>query len=280
MVKRGTPPARRRNAAATRAAILGSARQAFARAGYDGVGVREIAEGAGVTAMLVNRYFGSKEQLFAEVIADIMATPIILTPHTLTSSTAGDEIAAALVKLTTAGGPPLDGFSIMLHSASSPRAAEIGREQIEAHYHKRLTAALRGPHASAARRARAGTGRRHPGDAADDRDRGARRLSAGGAGQDSCAGVSAIDGRPGAAPHAEVRTEVAPQEMAGRRVARESARMGRAADSPGASRRPGPDLGDSRTGPARRRNLHPSARHQPGARACLLAQRRSRGVRR
>jgi AcrR family transcriptional regulator len=148
MVKRGTPPARRRNAAATRAAILGSARQAFARAGYDGVGVREIAEGAGVTAMLVNRYFGSKERLFAEVIADIMASPIILTPHTLASTTSGDEIAAALVRLTTAGGPLLDGFSIMLHSASSPRAAEIGREQIEAHYHKRLTAALRGPHAS------------------------------------------------------------------------------------------------------------------------------------
>ncbi|HEV7965751.1 MAG TPA: helix-turn-helix domain-containing protein, partial [Actinoplanes sp.] len=61
-----TPPARPRNAAATRAAILASARRNFARAGYDGVGVREIAGGAGVTAMLVNRYFGSKEQLFAE----------------------------------------------------------------------------------------------------------------------------------------------------------------------------------------------------------------------
>ena len=70
---------RPRNAAATRAAILNSARQAFARAGYDGVGVREIAEGAGVTAMLVNRYFGSKEQLFAEVVAEIMTRPII--PH-------------------------------------------------------------------------------------------------------------------------------------------------------------------------------------------------------
>ena len=63
------PPARRRNAAATREAILASARRAFARAGYDGAGVREIAAGAGVTAMLVNRYFGSKEQLFAEAIA-------------------------------------------------------------------------------------------------------------------------------------------------------------------------------------------------------------------
>ena len=76
-----TIPARRRNAAATREAILISARRAFARAGYDGAGVREIAAGAGVTAMLVNRYFGSKERLFAEVLAATSATPTILSPE-------------------------------------------------------------------------------------------------------------------------------------------------------------------------------------------------------
>ncbi|MGZ5395564.1 MAG: TetR/AcrR family transcriptional regulator, partial [Mycobacterium sp.] len=43
---------------ATRDAILTSAIAAFARAGYDGVGLREIAGDAGVTAMMVNRYFG------------------------------------------------------------------------------------------------------------------------------------------------------------------------------------------------------------------------------
>ncbi|HEX4225530.1 MAG TPA: TetR family transcriptional regulator [Pseudonocardiaceae bacterium] len=52
-------------------------RAAFTASGYDGVGVREIAAGAGVTAMLVNRYFGSKEQLFAEAVdtsfADLLA---------------------------------------------------------------------------------------------------------------------------------------------------------------------------------------------------------------
>jgi hypothetical protein len=64
------------------------------------------------------------------------------------SSTAGNEIAATLVGLTAAGGTPLDGFNIMLYSASSARAAEIGREQIEAHYHKTLTAAVRGEHAA------------------------------------------------------------------------------------------------------------------------------------
>jgi AcrR family transcriptional regulator len=139
-----TTPARRRNAASTREAILISARLAFARAGYDGAGVREIAAGAGVTAMLVNRYFGSKEQLFAEVIAATMATPTILTEEILTSSRPGEAIAAALVNITETGATPLEGFLIMLRSASSERAAEIGREQIENHYHKVMTAALSG----------------------------------------------------------------------------------------------------------------------------------------
>lgn len=137
-------PARRRDAAATRAAILASARRAFARAGYDGVGVREIATGAGVTAMLVNRYFGSKEQLFAEVLAKTMATPRILTQEIITSPTPGKDLAAALIEQTKTGATPLDGFLITLHSASSKRAAAIGRAQIEKHHHKVLTAALRG----------------------------------------------------------------------------------------------------------------------------------------
>jgi AcrR family transcriptional regulator len=133
-----------RNAAATREAILASARRAFARAGYDGVGVREIAKGAGVTAMMVNRYFGSKEELFAEVTAETMATPTILTREILTSHRAGEAIATALVGLTEKDAVPLDGFLIMLHSASSERAAEIGREQIERHHQKVTTAALKG----------------------------------------------------------------------------------------------------------------------------------------
>jgi AcrR family transcriptional regulator len=137
-------PVRRRNAVATREAILASARCAFTRSGYDGAGVREIASGAGVTAMLVNRYFGSKEQLFAEVVAASMATPTILRKEILESPTRGEDIAAALVGLTKTGATPLEGFQIMLRSASSARAAEIGREQIEKHYQKTLSEALRG----------------------------------------------------------------------------------------------------------------------------------------
>jgi len=144
MAARKNAPVRRRNAANTREAILASARTAFTNSGYDGAGVREIASGAGVTAMLVNRYFGSKEQLFAEVVARTMAVPVILTPDILESGNPGEAIAEALVDLTRTDASPLDGFLIMHRSGSSRRAAEIGREQIETQHHKTMTAALAG----------------------------------------------------------------------------------------------------------------------------------------
>lgn len=140
-----SPPARPRNAAATREAILRSARRAFAELGYDGAGVREIARGAGVTAMLINRYFGSKEQLFAEVVVDTMADPVILSRENLDAGDLAQAMAAALVGLTAPGAAPLDGFLVMFRSASSRRAAEISREQIEQHHQRAMTAALQGP---------------------------------------------------------------------------------------------------------------------------------------
>jgi len=143
VIQRTTPP-RRRNAAATREAILASARRAFAQSGYDGAGVREIAAGAGVTAMLVNRYFGSKERLFTEVLAATAASPTILSKENLKKANLGETFATALVDITKSADTPLEGFLIMLHSASSKRAAEIGREQIEKGHQKTLTAALSG----------------------------------------------------------------------------------------------------------------------------------------
>jgi AcrR family transcriptional regulator len=138
-------PKRQRNAAATREAILHSARQAFAKAGYAGAGVREIARGAGVTAMLVNRYFGSKERLFAAAVAESMATTGLLAPQIASGDTSGKAIAAGLIGITKADAAPLEGFQIMLRSASSASAAKIGREQIERHHQKTIAAALTGP---------------------------------------------------------------------------------------------------------------------------------------
>jgi AcrR family transcriptional regulator len=135
---------RRRNAAATREAILGSAIRNFARAGYDGVGVREIAGDAGVTAMLVNRYFGSKEQLFVEAVDVSFAPEVFVTesPQSLTR-----DAATILVARSAPDAAELAPFLIMLRSASNPRATEIVRDAIERHVGQRLSSQLPGPSA-------------------------------------------------------------------------------------------------------------------------------------
>jgi AcrR family transcriptional regulator len=136
------PTHRPRNAAATREAILDSAIHNFARAGYDGVGVREIATDAGVTAMLVNRYFGSKELLFAEAVETSFAPPTVIAadPDSLAR-----DAAAALVARTEPGAEPLEPFLIMLRSVSNPRAVEIVRDAIERHVGTRLARQLPEP---------------------------------------------------------------------------------------------------------------------------------------
>jgi AcrR family transcriptional regulator len=52
-------------AAATKTAILDSARERFAEDGYERATIRAIAAEAGIDPALVMRYFGTKERLFA-----------------------------------------------------------------------------------------------------------------------------------------------------------------------------------------------------------------------
>jgi AcrR family transcriptional regulator len=144
MLSDATPPVRRRNAAATRQAILDAGIAAFTRSGYAGVGVREIAQAAGVTAMLVNRYFGSKEQLFAEAVDTAFAPRTVVgeEPKSLARDT-----AAALAARTAPGAEHLGPFLLMLRSVSDPRAAEIIRAAVERHVGRHLTERLSGPDA-------------------------------------------------------------------------------------------------------------------------------------
>jgi len=60
---------RRRGPTQSRDAIADSARAAFAELGYDRTTIRGIAAGAGVDPALVAHFFGSKEELFREVMA-------------------------------------------------------------------------------------------------------------------------------------------------------------------------------------------------------------------
>jgi AcrR family transcriptional regulator len=66
---------RRRDAAATRGALLVAARELFDAHGFRGTTVRMIGERAGVDQALIARYFGGKSELYQEVLADGAAQP-------------------------------------------------------------------------------------------------------------------------------------------------------------------------------------------------------------
>ncbi len=134
-------PARRRDAAATREAILAAAVVEFTEHGYARAGVRQIAERAGVTAMMINRYFGSKEGLFAQAVARAFAPPAIV----------GDErtglagaIAHTLTERTASGAERLDPFLLLLRSAPDAEAAGIVRQGVETNVGVRLAGLLDG----------------------------------------------------------------------------------------------------------------------------------------
>ncbi|GAA1843041.1 TetR/AcrR family transcriptional regulator [Asanoa iriomotensis] len=125
----------RRDSAASRRAILDAAADLFCRSGYDGAGTRDIARAAGVDARLITRYFGSKEQLFAEVVDELFAKTLLMTP---------EHTAEAATELLTAAPPARDGMILTLRSAANPRAAEIMREHVERHYQRELAEGLPG----------------------------------------------------------------------------------------------------------------------------------------
>jgi AcrR family transcriptional regulator len=137
-------PKRAKNAAATREAILHSALAAFSRHGYDGIGVREIAQAAGVTGVLVNRYFGSKEELFAAAVELAFADGSMFEGE---SSMLAQRLAAKVINKTEKDVEPSDSFLLLLRSAPNPRAAEILRDSIARHFERPLQASLRGPKA-------------------------------------------------------------------------------------------------------------------------------------
>jgi AcrR family transcriptional regulator len=145
------PPtqARARNAAATRRAILESARRHFAREGYDHVGLREIARDAGVDPALVSRYFGGKEQLLREAVrgddpplrADLLPSEL---PRELANLLLEDGARAC-----GNAADPTEQLLILLRSASSRKASEIVREAAEEDILRPIASLLEGPAARA-----------------------------------------------------------------------------------------------------------------------------------
>lgn len=111
-------------AAETRARVVAAARTVFCRAGFDQVGVRELAAAAGVDPAVVIRLFGSKEALFAAVAAGAFA---LEPPFDGPLEGLGLRIAHHLTTRVAMAGETgdFDGFRFLLWSAASAVAAPI-----------------------------------------------------------------------------------------------------------------------------------------------------------
>ncbi|SEP54395.1 TetR family transcriptional regulator [Amycolatopsis saalfeldensis] len=80
-----------RRSDATRAAILGAARERFAADGYERATIRAIAADAGIDPSMVMRYYGNKEKLFAAAADfDLRLPDLAALPH--------EEVGAKLVR--------------------------------------------------------------------------------------------------------------------------------------------------------------------------------------
>ena len=84
------PETRPRDAAQTRADILAAARRRFAAEGFERTTLRAIAADVGVDAVLVIRYFGSKQDLFAAAADFAIELPNL-------SNVDPDEVAGILL---------------------------------------------------------------------------------------------------------------------------------------------------------------------------------------
>ncbi|MEM8688823.1 MAG: TetR family transcriptional regulator [Pseudomonadota bacterium] len=121
-----TPPEpRKRDAAATAAAILEAARVVFGERGYDAAGTREIAERAQVNVALINRYFGSKEGLFAQAVPPTLDISPLLDGD---MASFGERAASLFVgKVMQADYDPL---VALVRSATSQDAAPLLRKAL------------------------------------------------------------------------------------------------------------------------------------------------------
>ncbi|OLR93015.1 TetR/AcrR family transcriptional regulator [Actinokineospora bangkokensis] len=107
---------RRRDAPATRAAILDAARVLFSTEGLDRVTLRDIAAEAGVDPAMVIRYFGSKDGLFDEAARFDLRLPDL-------SGVTPDELGPALLPHLFEVWENNAGFLALLRAATTNRSA-------------------------------------------------------------------------------------------------------------------------------------------------------------
>jgi AcrR family transcriptional regulator len=107
----------------SRERILAAARREFSRAGFDRLGVRELAAAAEVDPAMIIRSFGSKEALFAAVAQDAFSLD---GPFEGPATDLALRVAEHLTqKLPEPAPDGFDEFQFLMRSAASPAAAPL-----------------------------------------------------------------------------------------------------------------------------------------------------------
>lgn len=119
---------RKRNAEATRAAILEAAKAHFALLGYDVAVLRDIARDAGVDVALVKRYFGGKEALFREALRASFRSDGV---QGWDRATMANELATSLADSPHVDEAQTHRFQFLLRAATSPTTAPLLNDLVQ-----------------------------------------------------------------------------------------------------------------------------------------------------
>jgi AcrR family transcriptional regulator len=115
-------PPRKRDAQATRAALLEAAKAQFAKLGYDSATLRDIAAAAGADVALVGRYFGGKEGLFIEALKASIGTG---RWREWDPASLPREVAAMMAGSPHGSEERTQSFQFLLRAATSPTTAPM-----------------------------------------------------------------------------------------------------------------------------------------------------------
>lgn len=132
---------RQRDREGTRRRILDAARRLFAELGYEQVTMRLLAAEADANIALINRYFGTKRELFAEVLAMQGRFPGVLDgPEEELPRRLAEYVAE---RLRSEQGSPV--MAALIRSSSCPEIHEIIRDRVGSAILEPLAARLSGP---------------------------------------------------------------------------------------------------------------------------------------
>src|SRR6478609_2950361 len=106
-------PARRRNAADSRQALLDAASSLFAERGFDRSTTRDIGERAGLDPTLITRYFGSKAALYLATLRTDFAAE---EPGALRDLLEPDRMPMLLDRIDRRGTGPIYDAALRPHS--------------------------------------------------------------------------------------------------------------------------------------------------------------------